>query len=137
MAKQKYPEPTTGGLIFNSEGEIFLMKAYKWGNKYVIPGGHVELGEKIADAFKREIKEETGLRVHDIKLLYVLEFIFGKGIKGKKHFICFVHTCKTESTKVKLDSEGKEYVWVSPKKALKLPIEPYVKESILRYFKRK
>ncbi len=137
MAKQKYPEVTTGGLIFNPKGEIFLMKAHKWGNKYVIPGGHVELGEKIVDAFKREIREETGLRVQDIRFIYVLEFIFGKGIKGKKHFICFVHACKTKDRKVKLDNEGINYIWATPKKALTLPIEPYVKESILKYFKRK
>lgn len=63
MTEQLYPEPTCGALIFNPAGKIFLMKSYKWKDKYVIPGGHVELGEKIADALKREIKEETGLDI--------------------------------------------------------------------------
>lgn len=48
MSKQIDPEPTVGALIFNPQGEIFLMKSHKWRNKYVIPGGHIELGETIA-----------------------------------------------------------------------------------------
>jgi len=47
---QKYPEPRVGALIFNSKGEIFLMKSHKWNNKYCIPGGHVELGEIMENA---------------------------------------------------------------------------------------
>lgn len=42
----KYPEPTVSAVIFNPAGKILLCKSHKWGNKYVIPGGHIELGEK-------------------------------------------------------------------------------------------
>ena len=76
MTKQKYPEPTVGALIFNSDGKIFLMKSHKWRDKYVIPGGRVELGERIEDALKREIKEETGLKIHDVEFICFQEFIF-------------------------------------------------------------
>ena len=67
MTEKKYPEPTCGALIFNPVGKIFLMKSRKWRDKYVMPGGHIELGEKIEDALKREIKEETGLDIFDIE----------------------------------------------------------------------
>lgn len=52
MTSQQYPEPTAGALIFNPQGKIFLMKSHKWKNGCVIPGGHIELGEKIEDALK-------------------------------------------------------------------------------------
>ena len=62
---QQYPEPTVGALILNKESKILLVKSHKWQNNYVIPGGHVELGETLQDTLKREIKEETGY-LHDI-----------------------------------------------------------------------
>ena len=87
MADQQFPEPTVGALIFNPEGKIFLMKSHKWFGKYVIPGGHIELGETAADAVKREVKEETGLDVDDVKFIMHQEFIFDEVFWKKKHFI--------------------------------------------------
>ena len=57
MPEQQYPEPTVGALIFNAEGKLFLMQSHKWKGKYVMPGGHIELGERMLDALKREVKE--------------------------------------------------------------------------------
>lgn len=136
MPEQQFPEPGAGALIFNPEGKIFLMRSHKWRGKYVIPGGHIELGEKIEDALKREIKEETGLDIYDIEFLYFKEFIFDKSFWKKKHFIFLNFACKTKSTKVELNSEGQEYVWVSLKEALKLPVEPYTRGVIEEYMKK-
>ena len=136
MGDQQYPEPTCGALIFNKEDKIFLMKSHKWKDKYVIPGGHVELGEKIEDALIREVKEETGLNIYDIKFICFQEFIYGEEFWKKRHFIFLDFACKTDSTKVKLNSEGQEYVWVTLKKALELPIEPYSKKTIEEYSKK-
>lgn len=119
MQEQKYPEPTCGALIFNPEGRILLIKSYKWKNKYTIPGGHIELGEKIKDTLKREIKEETGLNIHDIKFICFHEFIYGKEFWKKKHFIFLDFACKTKSKNVRLNSEGQGFVWVTLSKALK------------------
>ena len=136
MTEQQYPEPTCGALIFNPAGKIFLMKSHKWRDKYVIPGGHVELGEKIEDALKREIKEETELDIHDVEFICFQEFIYGEEFWKKKHFIFFDFACKTNSTEVKLNSEGQEFVWVTLEEALKLPIEPYSKKTIEEYLKK-
>lgn len=137
MPKQQYPEPTCGALIFNQEGKIFLMKSHKWRGKYVIPGGHVELGEKIEDALKREIKEETGLNIFNIEFICYQDFIFDNAFWKKKHFIFFDFACKTKSNKIKLNYEAQKYVWVSIKEALKLPIESYTKKTIIEYLKHK
>lgn len=131
MPEQQFPEPIVGALIFNPEGKIFLMKSYKWRGKYVIPGGHIELGEKMEDALKREIKEETGLKIYDIEPIFFQEFIFAKAFWKKRHFIFFDFACKTKSTKVKLNSEGQEYVWTTLSDALKLSIGPYTRKQFL------
>ena len=62
MPEQQYPEPTVGALIFNPEGKVFLMRSHKWRGKWVLPGGHIELGERMEDA----------LNAH---LIYLAQFI--------------------------------------------------------------
>jgi len=137
MSKQKYPEITVGGLIFNKQGKVFLMSSYKWRGKYVIPGGHVELGEKLKDTLRREVKEETGLDISDIEFINMQEFIFDNAFWKKKHFIFLDYACRAKSGKIKLNSEGQEYVWVSLKDALNLDIEPYTRKVIRDYIKKK
>lgn len=137
MPGQHYPEPTVGALVFNPEGKIFLMKSYKWKGKFVIPGGHIELGERMGDALKREIKEETGLDIHDIEFIDFREFIFDNAFWKRRHFIFFDFACKTDSTDVRLNSEAQEHVWVTLQEALKLLVEPYTKRTIEVYMKKK
>ena len=74
--KQIYPEPTVGALVLNRKGEVLLVNSHKWGNKLTIPGGHVELGETLVEALRREVREEVGLEIYDVKFLTVQEAIF-------------------------------------------------------------
>lgn len=134
-SKQQFPEPTVGALIINPKGEILLIKSHKWRNKYVIPGGHLELGEKLEEALKREVKEETGLDVYDLKPLHIQEFIFDKVFFKKRHFIFHNFAVKTNASEVKLNEEAQEYVWVIPGEALRLPLEPYTRQTIKNYIK--
>ena len=136
MGEQQYPEPTVGGLVFNLEGKVLLIKSHKWRNKYAIPGGHIELAETIEEALKREIKEETGLDIHDIQFILLQEFIFHDAFWKKRHFIFLDYACKTKSSDVKLDSEAQDYIWVTLEEALRLPVEPYTKRTIEEYMKR-
>jgi len=87
MAEQAFPEPTVGALIFDPEGRLFLMRSHKWRGAYVIPGGHIELGETLEDALRREILEETGLAIYGIEFLCVQEFIYGDAFWKRRHFI--------------------------------------------------
>ncbi len=133
----KYPEVTVGGLVFNSEGKVFLMTSPKWQGKYSIAGGHIELGETIEQALKRELKEETSLDVYDLKFLMVQEAIYSEEFYKKKHFIFLDYICKTKDTNAVLDGrEGIEYVWVKVDEALKLPLNPYTKNTIIEYKKQ-
>ncbi|MBR9691943.1 NUDIX domain-containing protein [Candidatus Woesearchaeota archaeon] len=136
MPEQQFPEPTVGALILNKEGKMFLMKSHKWKDKYVIPGGHVELGETMEQALKREIKEETSLDIYDIKLLLFQEFIYDSVFWKKRHFIFFDFACKTDSLDVKLNEEGQAHVWATPEEALKMDVEPYTLATIEKYLEK-
>lgn len=108
-----YPEPTVGAVILNPENQVLLCRSHKWGNQYVIPGGHIELGESMQVALRREIKEETGLDVYDIHMLGIQESIYEPAFHEKKHFIFLDFICRTDSYEVQLNDEAESYVWAS------------------------
>ena len=136
MEGQKYPEPAVGALILNPEGKLFLMRSHKWHGQYVIPGGHIELGETIEEALKREVKEETNLDIHDIEFLLFQEFIFDQSFWKKDHYIFFDYVCRTDSVDVILNDEAEEYVWVSSGDAMNLAVEHYTRVVIEKYLEK-
>ena len=72
MKEQHYKNPTpTVDAIIQKNSQILLVKRKKEPFKgyLVLPGGFVNEGERVEDAVKREIKEETSL---DIELIDIL-----------------------------------------------------------------
>ena len=137
MNEKKYPEAVVGILISNQKGKIFLMLSPKWRGRYGLPGGHIEYGETMEEAIRREIKEETNLNLFDIQFLMVQECIFSKEFYKKKHFVFLDYIAKAKSTKVILDGEeGVQYVWATIDEALKLRLNPYTRNTILEYKKK-
>jgi nucleoside triphosphatase len=133
---QLFPEATVGALVVNETGRILIVQSRKWGDKYTVPGGHIELGERAEDAIKREVKEETGLDSEPVELLIVQQAIYPKNYHKHEHFIFMDYVCRTTSTNVKLDGrELQEYVWVSPEEALKLDLEEYTRSFVEKYAK--
>jgi len=134
--EEKYPEVSVGGLILNKDGEVLLVRSHKWPgvNKYTMPGGHIEIGETIEEALKREVKEEVGLEVEPIEFLTFQEAIFSKEFFKPKHFIFLDFLCKAKKSDVELDgNELQEYLWVKPKKALSLNIDSFTRKTIKKY----
>ena len=54
------------------------------------PGGHVEVGESIVDSVVREVKEETGLDIADLKICGVKQW-FREGARN----VCFLFQTST------------------------------------------
>lgn len=131
---QLYPEATAGALIVNPKGDVLIVRSSKWNDKFTVPGGHIELGERAEDAIKREVKEETGLDVEPVKLLLVQQAIYPENYYKHEHFIFMDYLCQAQSSEVKLDGrELQEYVWVRPEKALELDLEKYTRNFVNKY----
>lgn len=133
---QNYPEATVGALILNGKGEILLVRSYKWGTKYTVPGGHIELGERSETAVKREIREEVGLEVEPVRLLLVQEAIYPADYIKHEHYIFLDYLCRTNSSEFKLDGkEIQEYVWTTPNAALQMELESFTRNLVEAYMR--
>jgi len=133
MKAQLFPEPTVGVFIFNREGQLLLLQSHKWPGRYVVPGGHVELGERIEQTVVREAKEETDLDVRDVRFLCWQEFIYDPSFWKQRHFIFFDYACQADDSQVHLNDEAEAYTWIDPQKALDLPLDTYTCMSIHKY----
>ena len=136
MPEQTFPEPTVGALIFDPKGKLFLMKSHKWHDRYVIPGGHIELGETAEQALIREIKEETALDIYDIEYLCMQEFIYDKAFWKKRHYIFLDYACRIDSTNVVLNSEGHDHIWAAPDDLEALQVDSYTLNALAKYFEK-
>lgn len=58
---------TSTGLVFNDKNQILMVKHKKF-DKWVMPGGKIEIGESPCVAVEREVLEETGLNVRILPL---------------------------------------------------------------------
>lgn len=57
-------EQTAGGIVYrkDKQGQVEILLIQDAKNRWTIPKGHIEEGEKADDTAKREIQEETGLK---------------------------------------------------------------------------
>lgn len=84
--KREYPDrPYVGvGVIVFRNQQVLLIKRNKEPNKgqWSIPGGKQIIGETVADAAKRELLEETGVKVDQLLLVDVVDTII-PDVEGK------------------------------------------------------
>ncbi len=72
-------------IIAKSEGKFIFCK-HKARDTWEIPGGHREPGEIILDTAKRELYEETGAIVFDIKPICVYSVLSEDNFDGEETF---------------------------------------------------
>jgi len=105
--KPKTPILTVDSLIINKKGEVLLLKRnhFPFVGFWVLPGGHVKYGEKVEFALKREVFEETNLKIKNFKLIGVYS---DPKRDPRYHTVSLAYLCQSTSGKLKGDWESTE-----------------------------
>tara|TARA_B100000579_G_scaffold400363_1_gene381957 strand:- start:1177 stop:1614 length:438 start_codon:yes stop_codon:yes gene_type:complete len=117
MEKREYPDrPYVGvGVIVFREKEVLLIKRNKEPNKgqWSIPGGKQNIGETTAQAAKRELLEETGVKVSRLLLVDVVDTIIpdDEG-KIKYHYTLVDYMGLWQSGEPNPGDDAQEVRWV-------------------------
>ncbi len=111
-------------IIFNNEGKFLTLRRTSTApvrpNTWDFPGGDLEFGEDAREGIIREIKEEAGLEVKDLKPFDVDSRINKEG----NFWITIGYVAKAISDKVTLSFEHDEFKWLSSEEFLKLESAP-------------
>jgi ADP-ribose pyrophosphatase YjhB (NUDIX family) len=114
-----YPSlPIVGiGAVLLRQGEVLIVRRANppLQGEWSIPGGALDLGEKLRDGVAREVLEETGLDVEVGPVLDVFDSIFpdGEG-RTKYHYVLIDYLCHLRSGTAVAATDASEVRWARP-----------------------
>ena len=114
MKKPKTPYLTVDGLVVE-KGKVLMVKRarFPFVDSWVLPGGHVEYGETVEKAVKREMKEELGVSVKIKKIIGVYS---NPKRDPRYHTVTIAYLLKKGKGKIRLNEEAPEFKYFSLEK---------------------
>jgi 8-oxo-dGTP diphosphatase len=115
MAREFPDAPVVGvGAVVVQDGKALIVKRAHEPRKgeWSLPGGHVELGETLVDAVKREILEETGLQVDVGPIVEVFDRIHRKDALIQYHFVILDFRCTYVGGTLCAADDADDVAWV-------------------------
>ncbi len=119
-------------LLENREGKFLFVqrspdKYKEIGNQWDIVGGRIHPGITLIENLKREVEEETGLKItEEPKLIYAQDILRMMG----KHVVRLTYKGKADG-EVKLSDEHCDFRWLSLKEISEIePMDIYLKEVL-------
>jgi 8-oxo-dGTP diphosphatase len=113
MPAPKTPLLTVDCVVVDAAGRVLLIRRQNppFKGELALPGGFVEIGETVEAAARREVLEETGVRVSKLMLV---------GVYSNPDRDPRAHTCSVaflarvrRSTTARAGSDAREALWVS------------------------
>jgi len=119
------------------EGKILLVKrAFEPGaGKWSIPGGLVEVGEKLAEAGMRETAEETGITVQVLEMINAFDVIdIDDDGKVKYHYVLVDFLARPTGGVEKPSPEVTDMRWVEYDEAKSMDLTETTKRALSELF---
>jgi len=138
--KRDYPEqPLIGvGAVIVSGNRVLLVRrdTEPLRGEWSVPGGLLELGEKLRDGVRREAQEETGLEVEPGEVIEVFDSIFTDALgRTQYHYVLIDYLCRPVSGEARAGSDVSDVRWVTlealPAMGLRQTIEQVVRKGLL------
>lgn len=123
----KVPEITTLCYIEKDNKYLMMHRVKKEHDinkdKYIGVGGHFEYGESPDECLKREVLEETGLKLLSYKARGIVTFIYGNEDKPLERMVEYMHLYTADSFEGELiDCDEGTLEWIDKSKVYDLPI---------------
>jgi len=121
-------------MIENDNGEVLVQDRYKGWCGIAFPGGKVDDGESIVQSTIREIKEETGLDIDNLKLCNIKTWI--DTIDKITNVVFCFKTNSYSGDLIEATYEGKNF-WVKKEDLKKLKLAENFETTLALYFNNK
>jgi 8-oxo-dGTP diphosphatase len=114
--QREFPSaPLVGvGAVIVEAGRVLLVQrgAEPLKGHWSLPGGLVELGEELANAVAREVREETGLVVEPLELIELLDRIYREDERVRYHYVIADYLCRVTGGELLAASDADAVRWV-------------------------
>lgn len=102
---------------------------------YSLPGGVVELGEKLSEAVVREVAEETSMTIEPVALAGFRETVVrDRDDRVERHFVILCFAARWRAGEPDLNEELSEARWIEPWELKDLPTTPGLTEIVASAF---
>ena len=118
------PIPGVGVAVLD-EGKILLVRRGRDPGRglWAVPGGKVEMGERLVDTARREVREETGLVIEVGPVVWVGESI-GPGEPPAWHYALIDFVGRVLGGTLAAADDAAEVGWFRLAEARRLPLTP-------------
>src|SRR5687767_2941674 len=110
------PVVGVGAVVFDGDHVLLVQRAHApLKGEWSLPGGAVELGETLAAALVREVREETGIDVEVGPVVEVLDRLH-RDADGRLqyHYVVVDYLCRPLSTRIVHGTDADNARWVDP-----------------------
>jgi ADP-ribose pyrophosphatase YjhB (NUDIX family) len=133
--KRDYPEHPiigVGAVIVRGERALLVRRATEpLKDEWSVPGGVLELGEKLRVGAAREALEETGLTVEVGQVLDVFDSIFPDADgRTQYHFVLIDFLCRPVAGEAKAGSDVSDVRWVSEDELANLKLRDSIADVV-------
>jgi len=107
------------GAVIKDESDRVLLVKHRperggfWQGKWICPGGKLELGERIEDGVRREVREETNLEIRLTSPLAPFDRIVESEGQTELHVIYIDYMAEKSEGDLKPDSDVEEARWAT------------------------
>jgi 8-oxo-dGTP diphosphatase len=139
--KRDYPEQPivgVGAVIVDRDRVLLVCRATEpLKGDWSVPGGMLELGEKLRDGVRREVLEETGLDVEPGVVLDVFDSIF-RDEEGRTqyHYVLIDYLCRSISGEAGAGSDVSELRWVREDELSAMGLRDSIEQVVRKGFSR-
>lgn len=111
----KHPLLGVGGVVIHDGRALIVRRASEpLKDEWSIPGGLVEIGEKLVDAVQREVNEETGLVIEAGEVLDLFDSIWRDSDgRCQYHYVLVDYLCRVTGGELQAASDVSDARWIT------------------------